>query len=66
MKAVCCDRCGTFFSLSDSRLKEGYKLKQISESASRYEKSLDICPECQKELTDWMKKGKSKGGERKE
>lgn len=55
MKAKCCDRCGDFFPLQQSEESE-FKLKKINRTASRYEKSLDLCPECQEELQQWFEK----------
>jgi hypothetical protein len=53
MKAKICDRCGNFFNLQQQETNE-FKLKRINKTASRYEKSLDLCPKCQEELRQWF------------
>lgn len=53
MKAKICDRCGNFFDLKQQETNE-FKLKRINKTASRYEKSLDLCPRCQEELRQWF------------
>lgn len=52
MKAMICDLCGDFFSHPKKLPK--YKLAQISETSSRYTKSMDICPKCQDDLAKWI------------
>ena len=59
MKARICDRCMTFYETGQED-GDHYKIKKVSNTSSRYEKSLDLCPKCTKELTQWMNEGNKK------
>ena len=51
MRARMCDRCGEYYKNDN---KDEFKLARMSQTASRYTKSIDLCPECQKSLTNWF------------
>lgn len=61
MKAKKCDRCSSFFDGEKIELPESYAVKRRSKTASRYEKTLDLCPKCTEELGTWMKEGAKHG-----
>ena len=50
MRARICDRCGGYYKNDN---KDEFKLARMSQTASRYSKSIDLCPECQKSLASW-------------
>ena len=52
MQAKQCDRCGAFYS--GERYNPQYRLTQISQTKSRYSKSLDLCPKCSNSLAEWF------------
>ena len=54
MKANVCDRCKKLYVPKGLRK---FKLVRVSETASRYEKSVDLCPECESELGKWWHEG---------
>ena len=62
MKALRCDRCKGFFEQKGVESGRTYKIKRVSSTASRYEKSLDLCPKCEEKLKAWMEAGKKEGG----
>lgn len=51
MRARICDRCGEYYKNDN---KDEFKLARMSQTASRYTKSVDLCPECQKSLASWF------------
>lgn len=52
MNAKECDRCHKFYKTNEKYPK--YKLTKVNKSvASRYSKSLDLCPSCQDSLAKW-------------
>lgn len=53
MRARMCDRCGEYYK-KDNKFIDEFRLAKISQTASRYTKSIDLCPECQKSLTYWF------------
>lgn len=53
MNAKKCDRCGKLY-VPDKEKKDGYKLIRISFKNSRYQKSLDFCPDCEESLKEWF------------
>lgn len=55
MKAKQCDRCDKFYSTIN---EHQMKLTRISTTASRYQKQLDLCPECEADLIKWYEEGK--------
>ena len=58
MKAKICDRCKKV--TTELKIKD-FKLIRVSQTPSRYNIVLDLCPECQSSLTEWfnsLEKGK--------
>ena len=51
MRARICDRCGGYYKNDN---KDELKLARMSQTASRYTKPIDLCPECQKSLASWF------------
>lgn len=62
-----CDRCGHFYTSSEKRLdSQGRYLKGITmdglkyingdfnQSCTRYEKQIDLCPDCGEKLISWL------------
>lgn len=49
-KALKCDRCGQFYSL----LKESrnYQIRDMNEK--RFDKQVDLCPDCYEIFTKWL------------
>ena len=54
MKAKQCDRCKKFYSTGEEKK---YKLVKVTNTTSRYTRSVDLCPKCENELQEWFKKG---------
>lgn len=57
MRARQCDRCGQFYR-TDNEPK--YKVTEISRTASKYSKSVDLCPECCESLAKWYEQMEKK------
>lgn len=51
MKAKICDRCKKI--TTELRIQE-FKLIRLSPTPSRYNITLDLCPECQSSLAEWF------------
>lgn len=49
-----CDRCGNETTLEESS-KNGWTYIQISDNRIEYYTTYDICPQCYKRFTDYMK-----------
>lgn len=62
-----CDRCGNFYTSSEKRLdSQGRYLKgitmdglkytngYINQSCTRYQKQIDLCPDCGEKLISWL------------
>lgn len=60
MKARLCDRCKDFYEEVHDFKGDIFRIKKVSQTASRYERSLDLCPKCTKELGEWMQEGMKK------
>lgn len=56
-KAKQCDRCFKFYPTTQV---PKLRLTKLSQTASRYEQSIDLCPDCESELSAWLKEGKKK------
>lgn len=50
VRARQCDRCKGFYQVE---FEPKYRVTKISNTASRYTKSQDLCPECAEELRKW-------------
>lgn len=60
MKAKQCDRCGAFFSTMNENMNCRLQLLQgKSNRYSRYTKSVDLCPDCDKALLKWFEEKKN-------
>jgi len=53
MLARKCDRCKEFYTYIPD-LPDRYKIVRVSDTASRYTKSLDLCSECEAKLKIWF------------
>ena len=53
MRAKICDRCNGYYN--PYKYTPRLKLTGISASASRYNKPLDLCKDCEQELVEWFK-----------
>ena len=60
-----CDRCGEFYTFVDENLIESlmrdlanFAKKQSQINFELMVRNLDLCPECQKSLTNWYKNKK--------
>lgn len=51
MKAKICDRCKNFYEL---KFENKMRIQILKDTKSRYVKSIDLCPECQKEIMNWL------------
>ena len=52
MNAKKCDRCGKLYE--PETIIEGYRLTRYSQFNSRYQKKIDLCPECHESLKKWF------------
>ena len=64
MKAKICDRCNSFYNIGGEEDK--YRITRVSQTESRYSKSVDLCPLCQRELQQWFEKFKTKENDNEE
>lgn len=60
MRATKCDRCGYVFTLPEvmnniSYKDEYWRLSIHRDNHPYPEETLDLCPDCQKELLTWLK-----------
>lgn len=53
MNAKRCDKCKRFYNKPPEGANK-LKLVKISETASRYTKSVDLCPDCERSLEKWF------------
>lgn len=51
MKAKICDRCKNFYEL---KFENKVRIQTIKDTKSRYTKSIDLCPECQEAIMNWL------------
>lgn len=59
MLATQCDRCGALYERRKNQL---FKLFRVSEKKSKYQRAVDLCPDCEKELGQWFDKMVIRGG----
>lgn len=51
-----CDRCGKFYDPNEVTFKEDVSEFHLVRLKNCFERELDLCQNCQYELTNWMKK----------
>ncbi len=51
MKAKICDKCKHFYEL---KFENKVRIQTVKDTKSRYTKSIDLCPECQEKIINWL------------
>lgn len=59
MKANQCDRCGALYVKNG---KKKFRLVKYSDCQSRYQRGIDLCPDCEDDLEKWFDKMVIRGG----
>lgn len=54
-KAKQCDRCDKFYP---TKGEAKMRLTKLSQTASRYARTIDLCPKCEAQLIEWFEEGK--------
>lgn len=57
MNAKECDRCHKFYQPTGNYPK--FKIAKVMATATRYSKSLDLCPTCEDSLAAWFEEFKN-------
>ena len=59
MRANQCDRCGQLYK---NKTKKRFRLIRYSDCESRYQRGMDLCPDCEDDLEKWFNKMVIRGG----